>query len=66
MKYTYSYCERRYFRAVHIFAKFAFLKYLRKNVHLENYFYDSLNSQLQKTRILIHAKIPIRSQYLVN
>ena len=41
-----DYCERRYFRAVHIFTKFAFLKYPRNYVHIENYFYISLKSQL--------------------
>ena len=45
-----KYCERRYFHVVHIFAQFVFLTYLRKYVHLENYFYSSLKSQLYLKR----------------
>ena len=35
---TQKYSERRYFRAVHIFASFAFIKCPRKYVHRENNF----------------------------
>ena len=34
----YEYCEQRNVRAVHILAQFAFVKYLRKYLQLENYF----------------------------
>ena len=38
-----------------------FIIYPRRYIPLENYYYNSLKSQLykRKTRILIHAKLPI-------
>ena len=39
------YCECRNFRAIHIFALFAFLKYPQKYVHRENNFYYTIKEQ---------------------
>ena len=39
MGIIFLFCECKDFRVVHIFAFFAFLKYLRKYIQLENYLY---------------------------
>ena len=51
-----EYCERRYFRAVHIFVLFAFMKCPRKYVNREINFYNVTYRQQYQKRGYISAR----------